>query len=137
MFLSRTRSVVSALALLACIAACAACGSSARTKALHATYATLKATSTAFVAWDAQTQDGIVEKATSLEEGQAALVKHRHDREPVVFGFLAAYEALTAAYQNNTPERFAAALKAAAQVYKLLERVAPGLLPTDLKKVIP
>ena len=97
--------VVVVLLTMACV--------SAQEKAVKHSLTALNAARTGFVAWDAETQRGIVASATSLEEGRAKLGAHRTKRERVVAAFNVAYAALAlAALEPTTANLLEAALQA-------------------------
>jgi hypothetical protein len=77
-----------------------ACGSSITEGAKDTLSTALTATNAArdaFVRWDEAHQLGLVERATSREEGEAQLRSYRRARERVLKAFTAAYAALAAA----------------------------------------
>jgi hypothetical protein len=70
--------VLAALFILVSLApVLAGCGPSGKQKTIKASFITLKAAHTGFVEWDTGRQDKIVEAATSFEEGEAKLKRHR------------------------------------------------------------
>lgn len=91
--------IARSLAILYVIGVLAACGGGPQAAERAGRFTTtahsaLNAVRDSFVAWDAQHQLDLVEEATSLEDGQAALASYRHDRAAVYAAFQASYGAL-------------------------------------------
>ena len=85
------------LLALALICATPACPASTRTQTLRATLAATNAAQAGFVAQDAAHQQALVDRATSLDEGRAALGAYRTRRDRVVALFIATYRAVAVA----------------------------------------
>ena len=98
-----------------------ACGANAHTKALQTSLVSIDAARDGFVKWDEHHQASIVEKATSAEEGAAALKSYRAQRAAVIEGFTVAYSALAAAALDDNMGRLTEALNAASHVYQLIK----------------
>jgi hypothetical protein len=127
------RSTAYAPLILAVFLALPACpGPDAKQKALQTSLTALNAARDGFVAWDKQHQEKIVENATSLEQGKAALATYRAKRAPVEQGFVVAYSALAAAALEKSAEMILEAALAAKEVYKLVK-----LLTNDEVKTPP
>lgn len=118
---------ISVLIVLA--AALSACGANARQKALRTSLTALNTARDGFSQWDDQHQIGIVKKATSKDEGKAALAAYRTKRQPVIVGFMVAYSAFAAAALDDNTARIAEAAKAAAAVYKIIKEFRNAQAP--------
>src|SRR3990167_6811193 len=112
-------------AALALMALQLGCGASARQTALKGAYTTVAAAQAGFVAWDDLHQQGIVESATSLEDGTEKLKRYRASREPVLHALIAAY-ALLGAASMDTGVSLPAVLQAVDAVQKAIARVRGG-----------
>lgn len=104
----------------------AGCGVSARQKAIDVSYTTLKAAQAAFVVWDADHQQSIVEHATSLEDGKVKLAAYREKQAKIMLSFSTAWSALAAASLYQEPGWLAAAIEAASNVYTLIKELEHG-----------
>lgn len=75
--------------------ALAACGAKQREKTLNTALVSVQAAREAFMTYDRTRQDGIVDRATSLEEGKAELAEYRAKTQArIVSLFIAAYTAI-------------------------------------------
>jgi hypothetical protein len=116
------RSTAYAPLILAVFLALPACpGPDAKQKALQTSLTALNAARDGFVVWDKHHQEKIVENATSLEQGKAALAAYRAKRAPVEQGFVIAYSALAVAALEKSAEMILEAVLAAKEVYKLIK----------------
>ena len=116
----------SVLFVIVLLAVAAGCGPNARQKALKTSVTALNAARDGFVQWDKHKQAQIVEDATSLDEGKAALKTYRDKRGPVLEGFTVAYAALALAALDDNLARLTEAISAAASVYKLIKGLTGG-----------
>lgn len=82
--------------ILFCLALVAACATS-KDAVLTRTLAGLDAAHVSFVSLDEQRQAEIVEHASTLDEGKAALAAHRKARNKITDAFVAAYGAVAVA----------------------------------------
>lgn len=114
------------LPVVICLLFAAACGPNAKQKALSYTVTGLNAARDGFVIWDANHQQKIVDDATSLGEGQAALTAYRAKREAVLQAFTVAYSALAVAALDPSAAMLLEALNAAKEVYKLVKDLSGG-----------
>lgn len=105
------------------------CGPSAQQKTLRVSLTTVNAARDGFITWDDQHQQGIVEKATSLEQGKQALVDYRAKRERVVLGFEVVYKTIALAALDPTAANVAAALAAITEMTGLLKELRDGSAP--------
>ena len=85
------------LLALALVCATPACAASTRTQTLQITLAATTAAQVGFVAQDAAHQQALVDRATTLDEGRAALGAYRTRRDRVVALFIATYRAVAVA----------------------------------------
>jgi len=114
-------------ALLAlALALSAACGPNARQTSLKTSLTALNAARDGFVQWDKTAQAKIVEDATSLDQGKAALKAYRDKREPIIEGFTIAYSALALAALEDNVARLTEAIAAAAALYELIKDLTDG-----------
>lgn len=113
---------------LSCVmlAAVPACGEGQRQKTLHAAVISVNVARDGFLAFDKSYQIAIVDKATSREEGQAALDAYRAKREPVAKGFELAYKALALAATQTDDPSYRAALAAAEDIAKTVLELTGG-----------
>ncbi|UCC72057.1 MAG: hypothetical protein JSV86_17065 [Gemmatimonadota bacterium] len=119
------------LALVIFVAlAATSCGPTAKEKALKYSLTGLNAARDGFVVWDEAHQKKIVEDATSLEEGKAALAAYRFKRERVLQSFTVAYSALAVAALDPSAEMLIEALQAAREVYTLIKTFTDGDVKT-------
>lgn len=93
--------ILLAIAAAVPLATLGGCASSTRASTLKAALVTVDASRDAFIAYDSIQQGAIVTKATSLDEGKAALQTYRGQREKVVATFDIAYHAIAAAAVAN------------------------------------
>jgi hypothetical protein len=107
------------LVLLLALPACP--GPDSKQKALQTSLTALNAARDGFVAWDKSHQQKIVDGATSLEQGKAALAAYRAKREPVEQGFVVAYSALAVAALEKSAAMILEAALAAKEVYTLIK----------------
>ena len=107
------------LAFLLALSACP--GPDAKQKALQTSLTALNAARDGFVVWDKNHQQKIVDEATSLEQGKAALAAYRAKRAPVEQGFVVAYSALATAALERSAAMILEAALAAKEVYKLVK----------------
>jgi hypothetical protein len=114
----------SLLVLLALLAI--GCGASQREKTLRAAFVATNSARDGFATFDRERQQEIIDKATSLEQGQAALVAYREKQGKIALVFEDVYRALTAAVLAEDTGSYDAAMKAAEKLKKALD---------DLKKV--
>lgn len=117
---------VKQVALIVALFATMACGMSARQKAIDISYTTLKASQAAFVVWDADHQQSIVDHATSAEDGKAKLAAYREKQAKVMLSFSTAWSALAAASLYDQPGWLAAAIEAVSNVYTLIKELENG-----------
>jgi hypothetical protein len=110
-----------------------ACGPNAKQKALKTTLAGVNAARDGFVAWDYAHQQGIVDDATSLEDGKAKLKAYREKREKAVISFEIAYRALAVAALDLTAANVGEALRAAGDLFDLTRQ----LMGKDTPKGVP
>lgn len=85
------------LLALALVCATPSCGPSARTRTLQVTLAATTVAQAGFVAQDAAHQQALVDRATSLDAGRAALGAYRARRDRVGALFVATYRAVAVA----------------------------------------
>jgi len=78
-----------------------ACGASARTRGLQTSLVAVNVARDTLVAVSDQRQAQIVETATSIDQGKAALTAWRDKRAPVVDALTKAYQAIAAAALIN------------------------------------
>lgn len=127
--------------LVALVASCGGRGQVVERSGQYAAtaHAALNSARDSFVAWDAQHQLDIVERSTSLEQGQVMLAGYRMRRQKVFVAFQAAYGALAAVAvliplvesdRKSTAELIAAAAEAAAAVAVVREAIS-ALLGED------
>ena len=96
-------------------------GPDSKQKALQTSLTALNAARDGFLAWDKNHQQKIVDEATSMEQGKAALAAYRSKREPVVQGFVVAYSALAVAALERSAAMILEAALAAKEVYSLVK----------------
>jgi hypothetical protein len=95
---------VTNLVLLICLIL-SACVSSQREKTIKTTLISVNALRDGFIKYDGEHQAEIVEKATSLEAGTAALATYRAQREDVLKAFVLVYHAISAAVVLNDDDK--------------------------------
>ena len=103
------------------LVAFAACSASARQKTIATTLATLNVASDTFVAYDKDHRSNIVAKATSHEQGVAALNEWDGTVQTVTVGLEAAYKAVATAATLNDDQSLASMLAASLIVKSELE----------------
>lgn len=113
--------------VVALVAATFACGPSARERALSYTLAGLNGARSGFVVFDEVAQTHIVDQATSLESGEAALKAYRAQREPVMQAFMIAYSALAAASVDMSVANIAEAAARAKDLYEAVKAFKDAL----------
>jgi hypothetical protein len=96
-------------------------GPDAKQKALQTSLTALNAARDGFLAWDKNHQQKIVDEATSLEAGKAALAAYRAKREPVTQAFVVAYSALAVAALEKSAAMILEAALAAKEAYTLVK----------------
>jgi hypothetical protein len=110
-----------------------ACGPNAKQKALRTTLVSVNAARDGFVTWDYVHQQGIVDDATSLEDGKAKLKAYREKREKAVISFEIAYRALAVAALDLTTANVGEALRSAGDLYMLIR----ALMGKDTPAAVP
>ena len=78
-----------------------ACGASQRQTALKTAIVGVDAAAAAFITWDEQYQDKIVDEATDKQTGAAQLALYRANRERVYAAFVVAYRAIATASTDD------------------------------------
>jgi hypothetical protein len=111
------------IALITIVALVAACGPSARESTIKTTLTGVNVARAAFIAWDDEMQDRIVEQATSLEEGKAKLELHRKKRAELLGAFEASYYAMALAATNPNDLSVADVLATAAVLYRTYKSI--------------
>lgn len=109
-----------------------ACGPDAKQKALRTTLTGLNAARDGFVAWDYVHQQGIVDDATSLEEGKANLKAYREKRDKVVIAFEIAYRSVAVAALDLTTANLGEALRAAGDLFDLVRAMMGKDTPSEV-----
>lgn len=126
----RARMLVPSLVLHAVVFAAllvgVSCNKNQRAKSIHATLVAVDAARDGFVAWDREHQQALVDKATSREEGVAALEQYRGRRQVVVDGFEVTYRALAVAATQTDEPSLKAALEQAAQLLLTITQLRGG-----------
>jgi hypothetical protein len=105
-------------------------GPDAKQKALQTSLTALNAAREGFVAWDKNHQQKIVDDATSLDQGKAALAAYRTKRAPVEQGFVVAYSALAVAALEKSAAMILEAALAAKEVYGLIKILTKDAVKT-------
>lgn len=100
----RHHHVAIGILLAVVVAQLAACGPDAKQRALRSGLVSVNAARDGFLAWDNETQQAIVVKATSHDEAIANLDRHATVIQPVVFGFELTYKLLAAAALDPTDD---------------------------------
>ncbi len=95
-------------------AALPACGQSTRDKTIHATYVAVEAARVGFSAFDESHQHELVQAATSLESGKAALEDWKAKRAHITDVFGVTYRALATAAIVSDDQSLSALVSAAA-----------------------
>lgn len=127
---SPSQAVFAAIVLILTMLAGQGCGANARQQALRTALTGLNAARDGFVVWDDIHQQSIVDKATSLEDGQAKLRDYRAGREKIVLGFEAAYKLLAIAALEPDVRNILTAVAALKSLYGTLRSLGvplPGL----------
>lgn len=107
--------VVGCLASIA-LTATSGCSGSQRQKTLRAAVLSVNVARDQFLEYDRSHQIGIVEQATSREDGVAKLEAYRKKREPLMKGFEIAYKALALAATANDDPSYQQALAATSEL---------------------
>jgi hypothetical protein len=108
------------------------CGPDAKQKALRHTLTGLNAARDGFVAWDHVHQQGIVDDATSLEDGKAKLKAYRTKRDKLVIAFEIAYRAVAVAALDLTTANLGEALRAAGDLFELVRAMMGKDTPPEV-----
>lgn len=108
------------------------CGPNAKQKALRTTLTGLNAARDGFVGWDNVHQQGIVDDATSLEDGKAKLKAYRAKREKAVVAFEIAYRAVAVAALDMTTANVGEALRAAGDLFDLVRELMGNDTPPEV-----
>ena len=114
----------------------------ARQKALSVGLTSLNAARDGFMVWDAAHQKAIVDACNppdcTLEKGQANLRIYRATREPVLAGFVVAYEAIAICATDGTHrlDEVATAMAAVMNLVKVIMD-GPASLPASIPASIP
>lgn len=120
---------VRAAALVFVAVLVAACGPGAKERTIKTTLTGVNAARAAFVAWDDRAQNEIVDKATSMAEGQAALEEHRRRRVTLVTAFEGAYRAIALAAVDPSDLNVAEVVAAAATLWQVYKEITGGDVP--------
>jgi hypothetical protein len=97
------------------------CGPSHKAKTIKASFITLKAAHAGFVEWDTTQQDKIIEKATSLEDGQAKLKKYREEQTKIYAAIAKALQLLLDASTDEDVDP-GAAIREGTRVIEVIEQ---------------
>ncbi len=100
------------------------CSKATREKALDDTFTALNASRDAFLAWDRDHQDAIIQQATTLEDGQKKLAAYRKARDTVLAAGAVAYAALGLAQAGNDDPSLLTALEKARDLYAAVKNLA-------------
>lgn len=122
-------SLVALLVGVVAIAPIASCTHDTRRDTIHAALVATDTAHAGFVEWDRAHQIELVERATSREDGEAALSTYRAKRGELVTKLVGVYRALAAAAIANDDQSLAALLAAADQMHQALVALTGGKIP--------
>lgn len=106
-----------------------ACGASQRKTTLKTTYNAVTVAEKSFVAWDKQYQQGIIDTATSAQDGLTKLEAYRRKRSPVESAFVAAYRTIATALFIDNDETLTGAMMAWTALKDALAELTDGKVP--------
>jgi hypothetical protein len=121
--------VLAALFVAAILAPLSGCGASARERVIRATFVTINSARDGFTTFDAQHQQQIIDDAKTLDEGKAALVAYRHNRETVLVILVDAYLALSTAVLADDPKSLAILLEVADHLKQAIDDIKKAKAP--------
>lgn len=118
------------LALFAMLSTQASCAAS-RDEVLSRSLAGVEAAEKSFLSYDRAHQGGIVDSATSREQGERSLAEYRAQRDTVVAALIVAYNAIAIASATTTDETIKSTIDAITDLLSSLRRlgVIPGAKP--------
>lgn len=115
--------------LLTCISlfiSLSSCSRTRRNDTLRASVTAVNAARAGFTTWDRQHQQDIVAKATSKDEGRAALDRYRGLREAILDDFELVYRALAIAATQTDDPSLKGALAASAKLIGSVQSMTGG-----------